>query len=143
VALPAVRLEVENDVEAQFARLEEKVDRLQSDMTEVKTDIRRVDSKADAIRDALAAFDSKTQASIASLELKAQQSIAALDLKIAGLDLKCQTSFAVLDGKIEALDKKLAVSLEKIGRSRLADKIWWLLIGATILGVMARGFKWI
>jgi hypothetical protein len=28
-------------------------------------------------------------------------------------------------------------------KSRMTDKVWWLLIAATLLGVMARGFKWI
>jgi len=26
---------------------------------------------------------------------------------------------------------------------RMLDKVWWLLISAALLGVMARGFKWI
>jgi chromosome segregation ATPase len=125
MALPAAKLESENHVEARVTRLEEKVDRLQSDMTEVKADIRRVDSKADAIKDALSALDPRTQASISSLELRTQE------------------SFAELSGKLASLDKKIAVSFQKIGRSRLADRIWWLLIAGTLLGVMARGFKWL
>jgi hypothetical protein len=27
--------------------------------------------------------------------------------------------------------------------SRWSDKVWWLVIAGALLGVMARGFKWI
>lgn len=44
-----------------------------------------------------------------------------------------------LETKVDRLDDNIT-SL-KVGR--VTDKVWWLLIAAAILGVMARGFKWI
>lgn len=41
-------------------------------------------------------------------------------------------SFATVEASLTAL---------KVGRA--IDKIWWLLIAAGLLGVMAKGFKWI
>lgn len=53
-------------------------------------------------------------------------------------DFKTQTEqrFAQLEGRIE-------VRFAKLNMSRALDKVWWLLGMATVLGVMARGFKWI
>jgi hypothetical protein len=36
---------------------------------------------------------------------------------------------------------KRLIDALKIGR--WTDRVWWLLISAALLGVMARGFKWI
>ena len=83
-------------MDEQIARLEEKVDRLQDDTTDLKDDARRVDGKIDAVRDSVAAL------------------------------------------RIEMKD---AVSAVNIGRFK--DKVWWLLIAAALLSVMAHGFKWL
>jgi len=55
-------------------------------------------------------------------------------IKEAVSDLKSQmeTRFAQLDARFAKLDM-----------SRALDKVWWLLMSASLLGVMARGFKWI
>ena len=44
-----------------------------------------------------------------------------------------------LSAKIDAIHQQLA----ELKISRALDRVWWLLICATLLGVMARGFKWI
>ena len=44
-----------------------------------------------------------------------------------------------LNDKVD--DVKQTLSELKIGRA--LDRVWWLLICGTLLGVMARGFKWI
>jgi hypothetical protein len=44
-----------------------------------------------------------------------------------------------LSAKIDAVYQQL--SELKIGRA--LDRVWWLLMCGTLLGVMARGFKWI
>ena len=48
-----------------------------------------------------------------------------------------------LDGKVDGVKDavaKLALTMEKY---RSVDRVWWLVIAGTLLGVMARGFKWI
>jgi hypothetical protein len=52
--------------------------------------------------------------------------------KIDGVDHK-------LTGKIDGLVQ--AISDLKVGRAW--DRVWWLLMAAALLGVMARGFKWL
>jgi hypothetical protein len=34
-------------------------------------------------------------------------------------------------------------SFAKIHVGRMLDRVWWLLIAAALLGVMAKGFKWL
>ena len=59
-----------------------------------------------------------------------------------------------LNGKIDEVDKRLGGKIDNLRESmdqqftklnvgRAHDRVWFLLIGATILGVMAHGFKWI
>ena len=59
--MAAVPKDLEKRVEGQerFARLESKVEHVQSDVTELKADVRALHAKFDAIKDAL----SETQAS--------------------------------------------------------------------------------
>jgi hypothetical protein len=97
----AIRVfKVEPSLEARVARLEEKTDHLQSDVTAMKADIR-------GLKDAVAALRIELRDSIAALRIEMKDGFAA------------------------------------INTGRLRDKIWWLLMTATLLGVMARGFKWI
>jgi len=48
-----------------------------------------------------------------------------------------------LNAKIDTLRESIEKQLSKLNVGRAHDRIWFLLIGATILGVMAHGFKWI
>jgi hypothetical protein len=53
MSLPARKYEPEIVVEERIARLEATVDHMQSDVTEIKSDIRRLDSKIDSRFDSL------------------------------------------------------------------------------------------
>lgn len=44
---------------------------------------------------------------------------------------------------ISAMDKKIADLDHKLTRGLASARIWTLLLAATILGVMARGFGWL
>jgi hypothetical protein len=46
-------------------------------------------------------------------------------------------------GRIEAVNDSLRNRLDNLTREIWATKVWTLLIGAAILGVMAHGFKWL
>ena len=48
-----------------------------------------------------------------------------------------------LDAKFEAKFDYLQKSFESMKLSRVWDRVWMLLAMGTLLGVMARGFKWI
>ena len=79
-----------------LARLEEKVAHIESDVTDLRTDARRIDAKIDAVKDL-----------------------------VNSVRLEMREGF---------------VRLEK---ARVIDRLWWMGIAATLLGVMARGFHWI
>lgn len=66
-----------------------------------------------------------------------------------------------LDDKIDALDEKLTAKIDGANQksadkfdsimqaladlkiAHVMDRVWFLLMAATLLGIMARGFKWI
>jgi len=55
-----------------------------------------------------------------------------------------------LNDKVEALDHSvasLALTMEKgfaeLRTGRALDRVWWLLMSAALLGVIARAVKWI
>ncbi len=54
MALPAKRLIPEIPMDDRIIRLEERFERLQVDVTDIKTDINRVDGKVDTLRDSVA-----------------------------------------------------------------------------------------
>lgn len=77
-------------------------------------DIRRLDAKIDGVKDS-----------------------------VAVLTVHMEKSFAALSEKINESFKAVDRSFEKLKVGRALDKVWWLLTAGAILGVMARGFKWI
>ncbi|HWM69730.1 MAG TPA: hypothetical protein VNO35_24340 [Steroidobacteraceae bacterium] len=107
MAMPALMSELEEPVEERVAKLEIHVEHIRSDISDMKTDIRRLNDKIDAV-------DQK------------------------------------LTGEIHAVDKKLSDKFDsviemltslKVGQAN--NRVWWLLMCAAMLGVMARGFKWL
>lgn len=79
-------------MEERMARLEATVEYTQSNVTEMKSNLRRVEDKVDAVKE-----------SVVSLEKR----------------------------------------ILELVTDRWKDKVWWLVIAGALLGVMARGFKWI
>src|SRR5690348_2647408 len=86
-----------------IARLESHVEHIQSDVTELKAGMHKLNEKLDALRDGFS-------------------------------DLKTQ---------MEKMNGQIEVRFAKLNMSRALDKVWWLLSMASLLAVMARGFKWI
>jgi hypothetical protein len=95
---------------------------------------------------------------IDALDQKATGKTDALDQKFTG---KIDALDQKLTGKIDALDQKLTAridelkssfmsfqiymekALARLETSRVADRVWWLLMSGALLGIMARAFKWI
>ena len=63
------------------------------------------------------------------------------DVKDIRQDLKSLNE--KLDTKLDALQKEIQKSFESIRVGRVLDRVWTLLAMAALLGVIARGFKWI
>lgn len=64
---------------------------------------------------------------------------ARFDAKLAELAQRFDTRFSGVDAKFGELQK----TLEAMNIGRVWDRVWILLAMGALLGVMARGFKWI
>ena len=105
-------------MEARMARLESDVAHMRQDITEIKTDIREVKSGIQAIR----ADRSRSKLALA-------ESMANLRGEFTAMRSEMQEGFAKLETRLV--------------RSELITRIEMLLIGAALLGIMARVFKWL
>jgi chromosome segregation ATPase len=82
--------------------LEQKVEHIQSDVSETKSDIRRLDAKIENNRDTIA----DVKDSVATLRVEMKDGFGAANQKFSELT----AAIVVLDGKFERLDEKTDVS---------------------------------
>lgn len=68
MAVLARKTEAENPMEARLTRLEERTEHIQRDISEMKGDIRRVDSKLDAFKDSVEARFAALMEKMSSIE---------------------------------------------------------------------------
>ena len=129
MAFPARKFEMEDSVEERLARLEVTTEHIQSDVTEIKKDLKHIDAKIDENTTRL---DSKIDESAKRLDAKIDESTKRLDAKIDAL----KDQFSAFEGKMRDSFASLRVG-------RAMDKVWALLAMGALLGVMAHGFKWI
>jgi predicted RNase H-like nuclease (RuvC/YqgF family) len=125
MAASRLHIEAELYMEERVARLEANVEHIKSDVSEMKTDIRRLDQKIDGVKDSVNGLRVETREMFGILDSKIASVDSKIDRSVAGLELKLEKGFAAL----------------KIGM--MVEKVWWLVIAAALLSVMARGFKWI
>jgi len=132
--------ESENPVEERVAVLEANVEHIRSDISDIKVDIRRLNDKIGDV-------DHKLSDKIDAVDQKLTDKIDAVDQK---LTVKIDRTDQKLMRKIDGVDQKFtgkidsiaqAISDLKIGHAH--DRVWWLLMSAALLGIMARAFKWI
>jgi len=140
MAVPALMFESENPVEERVAVLEANVEHIRSDISDIKVDIRRLNDKIGDV-------DHKLSDKIDAVDQKLTDKIDAVDQK---LTVKIDRTDQKLMRKIDGVDQKFtgkidsiaqAISDLKIGHAH--DRVWWLLMSAALLGIMARAFKWI
>jgi predicted nucleic acid-binding Zn-ribbon protein len=117
--MPALKLEPEEPViEERVARLESDVKHIQSDVSEIKIDVRRLNDKIDAV-----------------------------DQKVDDFRVSVEKQFGEFGARMEKQFGEFGVRMEKgfakINAGLMIDRVWWLLISAGLLGVMARAFKWL
>ena len=158
MAIPALKIEPEAPLEERVARLEVNVEHIQKDVSDMKVDIRRLGDKIDGVDQKLTAkidgVDQKLTAKIDGVEQR-------LTAKIDGVDQKLTAKIDGVDqrltGKIDSLKDvvtALAINMEKqfanveksfgaLRTARAFDRVWWLIMSAGILSIMARAFKWI
>jgi hypothetical protein len=129
MALPAKKIEAEDSMEDRVARLETHTEHILADVQQLRHGMGKLDEKIDKKTDEL-------NQKIGALNDK-------IDEKSSGLNDKIDTKFGELSDKIDAKFGELQKMLESMKLGRVWDRVWMLLAMGTLLGVMARGFKWI
>jgi hypothetical protein len=66
-----------------------------------------------------------------------------LNDKIDAVDKKLSDKFDSLKDTVASLTLRVETGFADMKASRAMDRVWWLLMCAAMLGVMAHGFKWL
>jgi chromosome segregation ATPase len=135
-------------IEGVEQRLTAKIDGVDEKLTT------RIDGVEQRLTAKIDNVDEKLTTRIDGVEQKLGAKIDSVDEKLAtridGASAKIDATDQRLSGKIDTLKDSvasLALTIEKsfaalkIGRA--LDRVWWLLMSAAMLGIMARAFKWI
>jgi archaellum component FlaC len=166
-----LEIEAEMSMEERLARLEERTGYLQADVSDIKSRLERMEAKFEArlrrlAMDLRAGFDARFGSAtekFAAIDRRfdavdsrfdaVDARFDAVDNRFDAIDKRFEAvdrRFEGVDRKLEGLDNKLTAfrdemvgALNKINVGRALDKVWALLAMAALLGVMARGFKWI
>jgi chromosome segregation ATPase len=100
MAMPALKFELETPLEERVGRLEANVEHIQTDVSDIKIDIRRLGDKIDRV-------DQKLSDKIDGLDQRLSAKIDGIDQKIDGVDQK-------LSAKIDSVDQKLAAKIDSV-----------------------------
>jgi len=147
MAMPALIFELETPLEERVARLEVNVEHIQKDVSDMKIDIRRLGEKIDAVDQKLTAkidaVDQKLTAKIDAVDQKLSAKIDAVDQKLSGRIDSVKDAVTELAINMEKQFANVEKSFGVLHTARAFDRVWWLLMSAALLGLMARAFKWI
>ncbi|HXR91237.1 MAG TPA: hypothetical protein VN750_13270 [Steroidobacteraceae bacterium] len=144
MATPAWRLEVEKTVEQRLERLEVHVEHIQSDVTELKGKLSEMDHR---LSGQIKEVDLRLTGKIDALDQKLTAQIREVDQRLTG---KIDALEKKLTDQMDVLEKKLGDKIDtliqgasdlKVGR--FVDRVWYMLMSAGLLWVMAKAFKWI
>jgi hypothetical protein len=129
--LPALKQEL--PMEDRVPKLEIHVERMSSDVGEMKVEIRELRNRIDGVHASLSTKIDGVQSSLTARIDGVQSSLSAkIDDLRASLDAK-------IDAKIEGVRGEIAQLRDGLASA----KIWALLIAGAVFAVLARGFKWI
>ena len=145
--MPAVKFEPEDPLEDRVARLEVNVEHIQKDVSEIKVDVRRLNDKIDAVDNKLTAkidaVEEKLTAKIDGVEEKLTAKIDGVDQRLTGKVDSVKDALATLAINMEKRFTAVEKSLGELRTARGFDRVWYLLMAAGMLSVVARAFKWI
>jgi hypothetical protein len=94
--------------------VEARIARLESDTEHIKKDLTRIEGKVDK-----------------------------LDEKLADLDRKIDRKIDEVSKALHAFQLEVTNKFGELAKNRWVDRVWWLIISAATLSVMARAFQWI
>jgi hypothetical protein len=127
------------------------VEHILLDVSDIKIDIRRLIDKIDTVEqrltDKIDGVDRKLSDKIDAVDKKLSDKIDGVEqkltAKIDGVDQKLTGKFDSLKDTVAALTLRVEKGFADMKASRAMDRVWWLLMCAAMLGVMAHGFKWL
>jgi len=140
MAMPALKFESENPMEECVAVLEANIGHIRADVSDTKTEIRKLNDKVDGVYQKLTA---KVDGVNRDLTAKIDGLNRHLTANVDGLN---RHAVAKIDGVKDA-QANFAVNMErhftdlKVGR--MLDRLLWLLMSAALLAIMARAYKWL
>lgn len=118
-----------NQLPSRVARLESDVSHIKADVADIKVDIRRLD-------DRMRSFEERVDVKFEGVNARFDTLEQRLNAKIDGNRLLADDAFNSLRDKIEALQRQFS-----------SAKVWalglYVGLAASMLLVMAKGFKWI
>ncbi len=146
MGLPALKIEDEGvmEMEARMARLEEKADRAQSDISDLRIEVR-------GIRSDMKEMDHRLTTKIEDVDKRLTARIEGLDQKLAAkidaVDVRLSSRIDDVKDSVVSLHLQFK-DFESVSAKRETRLLWKLaaLIIATMgttLGVMAKGFGWV
>ncbi|HEX8754794.1 MAG TPA: hypothetical protein VF745_00535 [Steroidobacteraceae bacterium] len=115
--------------ETRLDRLESDVAHIRSDVADLKADVRELRKEIGCAHEKISNLGDRVWTEIGNLRSDMHK-------EIAGLRDDMRKEFA-------ELHKELAANSRAILRGDLTNRIWMLLMGAAILGVLARGLHWL
>jgi len=127
-------------VEERIARLEANVEHIQSDVSEIKLDIRGLRQE---VRQDIQRLDAKIDEVDKRLGAKIDEVDKRLGTKIDEVDKRLGTKIDDVKDSVANLALVMEKGFGKLNVAIMVDRIWHLLMSAALLAVMARGFKWI
>jgi uncharacterized coiled-coil DUF342 family protein len=144
-----------SDLKVDGRRLNDKVDGLGQQLGgKIDQVDQRLSGKIDGLNDKIDEVDQRLNGKIDGVEQR-------LTGKIDGVEQRLTGKIDALNDKIDAVDQRLSGRIDSVKDSvanlalaieksfaelkvgRALDRVWWLLMSAALLGIMARAFKWI
>jgi chromosome segregation ATPase len=123
MSLPARKFEREDSMETHS--IDARISVLEAHYQHIQADVHGLRDDVKGIRQELKELSAK------------------FDAKLAELTQRFETRFSSIETKFDMKFCELQKTLEALKLSRVWDRVWMLLSMGAMLGVMARGFKWI
>jgi chromosome segregation ATPase len=147
MAVPARKIEAEGSMETRIARLESDTAHILTNMQDMRQDMKGLRQETRELNDKIETtrreLVEKIDTTRQELEAKIGELGTRFDAKLGELGTRFDAKLGELGMRCDTKFGELQKAIESINIGRIWDRVWMLLSMGTLLGVMARGFKWI
>jgi chromosome segregation ATPase len=134
-----MRADENDNLAVQVAELRADVRHVQADVTDIKADLRLTNQRIESLRKETGERFDKVDQKFEALREESAQRFDKVDQKFEALREESAQRFDKVDQKFESVKKEIG----EIKDSLASAKIWALGLAASLLYVLARGFKWL